>query len=246
MNQVNSTTNTTVETVDLKNRWLAGLLAWLIPGAGHFYQGRRAKGILFFVCVLGTFYYGLTLGSSRVVFAAFRPYESRTPLAFVPQIMVGLPATPAIVQYQLVKNQKAPIWNNYMAPPVLIGDEVPKEWAEKEWSKPVDDQELKESDFPDWKQRGVKAGYVRYWPTITNPHRDDNLTYLNEKNSNQFSVWHNKYGFRYDLGSTFTWIAGLLNLLVIYDAVAGPAFGYRMTDPKKTPPPAKQEQKAAA
>ncbi len=38
--------------VDLRNRYLAALLAWLIPGAGHLYQGRRTKGQLFFVCIL--------------------------------------------------------------------------------------------------------------------------------------------------------------------------------------------------
>ena len=50
-------------TVDLRNPYLAALLAWLIPGAGHFYQRRRAKGALFCICILGTFLFGLGLGS---------------------------------------------------------------------------------------------------------------------------------------------------------------------------------------
>ena len=45
--------------IDLKDPRLAAFLAWLVPGLGHFYQGRTAKGVLFFVCILGTFLYGL-------------------------------------------------------------------------------------------------------------------------------------------------------------------------------------------
>ena len=43
----------------LKDPLVAGILAWLIPGAGHFYQGRWAKGILYLVCILGLFLWGL-------------------------------------------------------------------------------------------------------------------------------------------------------------------------------------------
>ena len=40
--------------VELKDPMIAALLAWLIPGMGHFYQGRFAKAILFFVCISET------------------------------------------------------------------------------------------------------------------------------------------------------------------------------------------------
>ena len=46
-------------------------LAWLWPGAGHIYQGRYAKGILYMVCILGTYFFGLTMGNGHVVYAAF-------------------------------------------------------------------------------------------------------------------------------------------------------------------------------
>jgi TM2 domain-containing membrane protein YozV len=42
---------------------LAALLSYLIPGLGQIYQGRTAKGILFFVCIYGLFFYGMFLGS---------------------------------------------------------------------------------------------------------------------------------------------------------------------------------------
>ena len=43
-------------------------LAWLVPGAGHFYLGRRRRGVLFFAVVLATFSLGLVMqGRTYVV-----------------------------------------------------------------------------------------------------------------------------------------------------------------------------------
>jgi TM2 domain-containing membrane protein YozV len=59
---------------------------------------------------------------------------------------------------------------------------------------------------------------------------------------------HGKLGKKFPLAEVFTWIAGLLNILVIWDAYAGPAYGYRMprpeelkeeTDVKEEEPPGK-------
>ncbi len=93
------------------------------------YQRRWAKGILFFFCLTSTFYYGIALGSSRTVYMPRGPYDSRPMLTFVPQIMIGALAFPAVVQNRLVNSGRAPILNNYMAPPVLIGDDVPTDWV---------------------------------------------------------------------------------------------------------------------
>ena len=84
--------------IDLRNRYLAVLWAWLIPGAGHFYQRRYAKAVLYFVCILGTFFFGLGLGGGRVVYASFRRPDMRYP--YLCQVFVGLPALPALVQRQ--------------------------------------------------------------------------------------------------------------------------------------------------
>ena len=35
-------------------------------------------------------------------------------------------------------------------------------------------------------------------------------------------MWHLHYGWYYDLGTVFTMIAGLLNVLVVFDAWGGP------------------------
>ncbi len=84
--------------IDLRNRYLAALWAWLIPGAGHVYQRRYAKAILYAVCILGTFFFGLGLGRNKVVYASFRRPDMRYP--YICQVFVGLPALPALVQRQ--------------------------------------------------------------------------------------------------------------------------------------------------
>ena len=50
--------------VDLKSPVLVALLAWLVPGLGHRYQGRYFKAALFCLCILGTFLTGVCLGGS--------------------------------------------------------------------------------------------------------------------------------------------------------------------------------------
>ncbi len=47
----------------------AGVLAWLMPGAGHFALGRRGKALLYFVLIVGTFVAGwLASGRENVFF----------------------------------------------------------------------------------------------------------------------------------------------------------------------------------
>ncbi len=111
-------------TLHLKDPALAALLAFLVPGLGHLYQGRTAKAILFFVCLMGTFVWGCYLGGSRemgwgrVVYMSWRDDDTR--LAFICQAGIGLPAFPALVQaIRTDKNpSRPPIWNGLMAPPL--------------------------------------------------------------------------------------------------------------------------------
>jgi hypothetical protein len=51
-----------------KNPWIAGVLAFLIPGAGHLYQGRTVKGIIYCVSILGLFFWGQKMGEGMVVY----------------------------------------------------------------------------------------------------------------------------------------------------------------------------------
>ena len=117
------------ETIDLKDPALAALLAWLIPGLGHWYQGRRAKAVLYFVSIMGLFSCGVYLSSSnqpcrngggkigygRAVYFAWQREDHH--LAYLCQIGVGLPALPAIVQAFRMSNQQKVWWGGFMAPP---------------------------------------------------------------------------------------------------------------------------------
>ncbi|MFN6399254.1 MAG: DUF6677 family protein [Planctomycetota bacterium] len=174
--------------VDLKNPAFAAFLAFLFPGAGHYYQGRKRKAILFAVCILGLFITGFIIGRGRVVYA----YPNTFKVTNIPkmlskkgweeiarnsyqdfrihsyaQAMVGIPAFPMILQSR-------------------IGP------------KPVNEQFL-------W---GFMAP-----PPVGNP---------GDGNPDWLSKWNNEDSASFDLGSLYTAIAGLLNLLVIFDAYAGP------------------------
>ena len=139
------------------------------PGAGHWYQGRRSKGVLFFVCILGTFLYGLYLGEGRVVYASMRPEDRRFP--YFCQVGAGAVALPALVQAYRVNHGNNPIpfpgWSDFMVPPSLAKNR---------------------EDLP-----------------------------------NELDQLHNRLNRFFELGTVYTMVAGLLNVLVIYDAWAGPA-----------------------
>jgi hypothetical protein len=64
------------------------VLAWLVPGAGHLWQARRQKGVLFLVALPLMFAVGLMLGGRLF------PLELSEPLVFLGAIAdrgIGLP-----------------------------------------------------------------------------------------------------------------------------------------------------------
>ncbi len=101
--------------IALKNPFLAAFLGWLIPGAGHLYQGRTAKGLLFMVCILSTFVYGYTIGGGHVVYKSTS--HQQWYWQYYPQAVVGLPALPALFQSMRVEAGKKPLFDGFMAPP---------------------------------------------------------------------------------------------------------------------------------
>ena len=109
------------DTSQLKNPFLAAVLAWLVPGLGHWYQDRKEKAVLFFVCIMSVFLFGCYLGShpeigtARVVYAKWNKGEKR--IFFIPQAFIGLAAIPAVLQENLVKQGLPPRWGGLMAPP---------------------------------------------------------------------------------------------------------------------------------
>ncbi|HEU5115117.1 MAG TPA: DUF6677 family protein, partial [Isosphaeraceae bacterium] len=134
-----------------------------VPGLGHLYQGRRGKGILYMVCILGLFFTGLTMGEGKTVFMRWTnpatDSEHFRPSYFC-QLFVGLPALPGLVQATLTHYGHAPILWGYLAEP------------------PVND---------------LNHSYTR------------------------------PGGKLLEIGWLYTVVAGLLNILAIYDALEGPA-----------------------
>lgn len=51
----------------MKDPGKALLLAWLVPGAGHWYAARRRRAILYAVAVIGTFLAGIWMGGVATV-----------------------------------------------------------------------------------------------------------------------------------------------------------------------------------
>lgn len=148
--------------VPLRNRYLAAFLAWLVPGSGHIYQGRTAKGILYGLCILSLYFLGFALGDGKIVYWRWvNPMQNpdKFCLHYVGQFFVGLPALPALVQSTLNHYGLQPILGGFMAEP----------------------------------SQNVINGLQRYGKLI-------------------------------EVGTIYTTVAGLLNVLAIYDAFDGPAY----------------------
>ena len=171
-----------IKTVPLKNRWLAAFLAWLCPGLGHFYQGRTAKGLIFFCTLVPLLVSGLWMGSywggeetHRLCFAKnayFQWQPGNRRLYFFPQALNAAVAVPAVIQAKVVQNGSLPLWNGAFAPPAL---------------STLQSQEGR----------------------IARPTLNAILLRLHS--------W-------FEMGTIFVAAAGLLNLLVIFDALCGPAW----------------------
>jgi hypothetical protein len=69
--------------------YLMGVLAWLVPGAGHFYLGMPKRGAIIFVTICATFMLGLVVGGIDLI----DPHLERP--WFCAQILTGVPAVVA-------------------------------------------------------------------------------------------------------------------------------------------------------
>jgi len=63
--------------VPVGNPWVAALLAWLVPGAGHFVLGKRGRAAAFFVLVAVSIALGCALSGNL-----YRPVANQ-PLAYL-------------------------------------------------------------------------------------------------------------------------------------------------------------------
>lgn len=168
--------------IDLRNPAVAGILAWLFPGAGHFYQKRYAKGVLYMACILTTYVVGFIVGGAHVVYASWIPGDKRW--HYVCQLGAGAIAMPALIEGYRMKNATQQFGDGVRSP-------------------------LSYATDPDWKPL--------FGGLMAPPRRP-----VMEQSADEVSAWYARQGAGYEMGTWYTMIAGILNILVIYDACSGP------------------------
>lgn len=291
--------------IDLRNPALAALLAFLFPGAGHAYQRRYFKAVIYSVCVLGIYFWGCSLGEAKAVHFRWDEHaeegESRQrTFGYLAQVGVGLPALPAVaqqfrhsVQREDEKSDQQPgaileeinaeftgklnhvtrghaditgqisgvvrvgdygfgtefegsfigqtadgeavqfdLLGSRNSGSLQLGDRITGLDNVTMNELVLDQQEL---DFSGDRRRffvrvvdktadlGLIEGTIPrpFYNHYLAPLDDESLQYLN-----------GKLGKRYELALVYTWIAGLLNILAVWDALQGPAYGYGDEEPE--------------
>jgi hypothetical protein len=260
--------------INLKTRWLAALLAFLIPGAGHFYQGRYFKGVIYSVCILGLFVAGMRMSDWKAVYV-HHPREGQAPrgkqhlLQFAAQFGVGLPALCAIVQnYRYYDESNEPV-EQLDAPLSAPFEGTLTSYRGDTQTRVRGTIELEpgESEFGGSVVRGRLYGTLEDGSGIdvslgghldlgesiqADIGRHLSASVVTESDAREQAtgsiagtiprpVWnwfavpldvqqerelHRKLGKFFELAMVFTWVAGLLNLLAVWDALEGPAYGY--------------------
>ncbi|MFP6763474.1 MAG: DUF6677 family protein [Planctomycetaceae bacterium] len=285
------------ERIDFRNRWIAGVLAWLIPGAGHLYQRRYFKAAAYTVCILGVFIWGSSMGEAKAVHLRWDSGgDAKTrhrSLGYLAQVGVGLPALPAVLQKQRYEEQEESfelqrnageiieefdveftgiirdaIEGDAEVTGMLFGTLQAAEFSGQEFvggfrgqtadGRPIelelqgmrrysssdtlhigkricalDDVTVRNGSeatgllFSADRRRffvrtsGKNAGFIEGTipRSVANhyqvPLEDAALQYI-----------HGRLGKFYELALVYTWIAGLLNILAVWDCVQGPAYGY--------------------
>jgi len=186
--------------IDLKSPAVAAALSWLVPGLGQLYQGRTLKGWLFMVPLLAAVVAGLVLGGGRVAYWQWGPDKR---LAFLGQAGIGIVAVPAVLQAARLAGPAGEPWlgSQWFAPPLRPGQPVSARYAATVARSDPD----AEFDPPD-------------------PAR------ITRCRTDQLSLWHRRLGRLFEIGTLYTVLAGMLNLLVVYDAWSGP-----LHDPRREP-----------
>lgn len=284
--------------ISLRDPRFAALLAFLVPGLGHLYQGRFFKGLIYMVCILGTFAYGMHLGEWRCVYM-HTPSEvaGRKPQlvwGYLAQVGIGLPALPAIMQsrrYHSPANQQVQMLEEPLTDVECTGMMSDPHGVHKtRVSGQITIDGYGEGRFVGTTESGEEVdlrlgGFNSYdgFPVLdpkvaSSPKRKMAMRIVDGSGESamitgrlqaevprSFFDWYqvppskadlgemHRMGKIFDLAQVFTWVAGLLNILAIWDAFDGPAYGYGDEEEKeneqekeKRQPKDKQPAQAAA
>ncbi|MEZ6122356.1 MAG: DUF6677 family protein [Planctomycetaceae bacterium] len=270
--------------ISFRSREFAAVLAFLIPGAGHFYQGRRLKSGIYFTGILFLFYAGMVLGDWQPVYsqtvqstragnfqmqAGEVPFVSQPSIGFGAQVLVGLPALPAIVQSSrfasdpgMVNSLQSelvspfvgafrsgevfvPVTGELSIKPARLGAGEGRFVGTTQHGEPVSVEiagsvSLGRKVFGSPNRdivvsglTGIEVGGVRPYQLVGSVSRPFADWYQAPRDTVELDRLHGKLSHSFDIACVFTWIAGLLNLMAIWDAYDGPAYGYGDEDPEE-------------
>lgn len=270
--------------IQLRSPWLAGFLGWLIPGAGHLYQGRIFKAAIYFVCIIGLFLTGMAMAEWKAVQPPPKFGPNRTKikmLKYASQAAVGIPALYGLIQRErharpvnrivdeldapltapFIGNaqfhnesgvQEGPITGTLTLEPTVLqfggrsitgrfegefqGKHVTLKLSNSvELAKPIEANDRRfvlAGIVNEQNGRLVQVGHLTgtiprsFWDWFQVPADD-----------NEEQELHRRLGKAHEVAMVFTWIAGLLNILAIWDAVEGPAYGYSDDEQKPADSP---------
>jgi hypothetical protein len=276
MSRLESRRMPTASTVERRKPWeehnivVAFVLAVLVPGLGHLYQGRTLKGLIYLFGILGLFFWGVRLGDGIVVYnVPDKGASRRITLHYAAQLGAGAVSYPALWQTRrMVKGNNNVrqidrpftakfsgrlIDSDHDAKSGKLEGTVHLEPAKGEYGmetkgtftgtldgKPAELQ-LSSSPFFDLERpiaagsrRTLKCSVVdqsetrtgsgkRIVGSIPRPFFD---SYGVPPDQDQLQEVTGRLGKLHELALVFTWIAGLLNVLAIWDCVQGPAYGF--------------------
>lgn len=270
--------------INFRNRELAAVLAFLIPGAGHFYQGRRLKAGIYFTCILTLFFAGMVLGDwqpvySQVAYATGndtlqmqvgeRDYGTDYSIGYAAQLFTGLPAVPSLIQQArfagdagVLTTLTSELDSDFAG---VVGGSDGSTILPATGRLRLSPGRFCSGRFEGEARDGTPISFEITGPVelklgrevfgsprreimlfgITDAVVDDmDAMYLRGTVSRSFINWyqaprdnaeldrlHGKLSQNFDIACVFTWIAGLLNLMAIWDAYDGPAYGYGDEEP---------------
>lgn len=262
------------------NPVVSGLFAFLIPGAGHLYQGRIFKGVIYLVCIHAAFFTGMCLGEGMTVHYKVPPNAQgwrRISLSYAAQVGAG--AWPALIQARRVENKDNLIVSSLSQPLTaqFRGELEATGPGTEGFEGPLKGTiELKPADGPAGQNvrgtfRGtlngreieldLANGFQMDRPIGASPGRqlrirvarrpDDHPDFdlvLRGEIPRPLWDWYEvppetpvlqeltgRLGKYFELALVFSWIAGLLNILAIWDCVKGPSLGFGDEQPASSP-----------
>lgn len=193
---------------------LAAVLSYLVPGLGQIAQGRVGKGLLFLVCIYTLFFYGQYLGAAtvrvdgeeyRVASNVYLPDTARRVNPFgLPRWLANLYNRPQFA---------GQFWVGIAAWPAI--------WQYRHYDENADAALRRQAFDHRADERPHDAAHLEDRIRQGDPIFGHYQRTPSEEALNAVHAGGDKL---IEIAWVYTVIAGVLNIMVIYDALAGPAF----------------------